>query len=263
MSAIKWCSILFASSSALTIGLISVPVAASEAKTTDVLLSLRSNKTINEPDRIYFELLLGEKPIGLAVYTLTGRTQKEGGGFSYRVETEVVMPNRVRINGIVTSHLNSNYEPINIEMRRTVTTPDGTAQHTVELTQIDADTVTIRRGIRDGTLSENTVACPDRPFVFAIEFLVQRIDLRRFTKFTLREFDPQKAVAIEQHFVAKSRPDGGINLSSSEDNGDIGYQYSLDSIGKVVSMSEPPLPVTTQRCSRERIEQIRSSLQQK
>ncbi|GAG44144.1 unnamed protein product, partial [marine sediment metagenome] len=121
----------------------------------------------------------------------------------------------------------------------------------------------IRRGIQGETLSGNTVACPDRPFVFAIEFLVKRIDLRRFTEFSLSEFEPQKGVVIAQHFVAKPRPDGGFDLSSSEDNGDIGYQFSLDSKGKVLSMHEPPLPVTTKRCSRERIEQLRRSLQQK
>lgn len=263
MRAIRWRTILFASSTAITIGLVSIPVAASEATTADVLSSLRSGGGVNGPERIYFEMLLGEKPIGFAVHSLTGRSEKEGGGYSYRVETEIVMPNGARINGVVTSHLNSNFEPKNVEMRRAVTAPDGTAQRTVEVAQVGADTVTIRRGIQGETLSENTVACPERPFVLAVEFLVQRINLRRFAEFGLREFEPQKGVVVSQHFVAKPRPGGGFDLSSSEDNGDIGYQFSLDSKGKVVSMREPPLPVTTKRCSRERIEQLRRSLQQK
>ncbi len=260
MTMIRWRPILFAPSTAIAIGLVSVPVAASEATTADVLSSLRTAEAVNDPERIYFEMLLGEDPIGFAVHSLTGRTEKEGGGYSYRVEMEIVMPNGARTSGLVTAHLTSNYEPKNIEMRRTVMAPDGTARGTVDVARIGADTVTIRRGMQGETPSENTVACPDRPFVSAIEFLVQRIDLRRFTKFTLREFDPQKAVVIAQHFVTKPRPDGGFDLSSSEDNGDIGYQISLDSKGKVVSMREPPLPVTTKRCSRERIEQLRRSL---
>lgn len=263
MSTIRWYAILFTSSAALAIGLASVPVAAGEATTADVLSSLHSGEAVSDSERIYFEMLLGEKPIGFTVHSLSGRVEEKGGGYSYRVEMEIVMPNGARISGLVTGHLNSNYEPKNIEVRRTVTAPDTTSQVTVEGTRIGEDTVTIRRVTQGETLSENTVAVPDRPFVSAIEFLVQRIDLRRFTKFTLREFDPQKGAVISQHFVAKTRPDGGFDLSSSEDNGDIGYQFSLDSKGEVVSMYEPPLPVTTKRCSRERIEQLRHSLKQK
>jgi len=247
----------------IPIGLVSVPVAASEATTADVLSSLRSGGAVNDPERIYFEMLLGEMPIGVTVHSLIEQGDKKDGGYSYELEMEAVMPNGARINSVVTSHLNSNYEPKNVEVRREVKVPNGTSERTVTVARIGADTVTIRRGIQGETLSENTVACPDRPFVFAIEFIIQRVDLERLPSFALREFDVEDWTVKTQHFRVETGSDGIRRLVSREDNGEVGYVFEVDGKGELFSWTEPPLPVVLKRCSRERFEELRKSMQER
>ncbi len=227
------------------------------ASTAEILAALADRPAPTGPEALYFDYMLFGNGIGYAVHTLTPRGDGGREGFEYRVEAVVQPPRAARVATTVIARLSASFEPVEIETVRDITAPDGTQQRSRTAAFITDDGLTIERQVNDGAILADTAAVPERPYVAAIEFLVQRIDLRRFPKFELREFDPQNGDVILQRFRLKPLPDGDLELRSTRRDGSIDYRFTLDRSGRITAMKEAPLPLSAARTSREQSETLR------
>ncbi len=228
-----------------------------QASTAEILASLADRPVPAGPEALYFDYALYGRGVGYAVHTLTPRGDGGRQGFEYRVETVLRLPRAARVATTVVARLSASFEPVEIETLRDVTAPDGTQQRNRTAAFITDAVLTIERQVDDGAILANTPAVPERPYVAAIEFLVQRIDLRRFPKFELREFDPQNGDVILQRFSLKSPAGKDLELRSTRRNGSIDYQFTLDRSGRITAMKKAPLPLSAARTSREQSETLR------
>ena len=152
------------------------------------------------------------------------------------------------------------FSPTEVELRREVIAPNRQRKLTVHRAEILDKEVLLTRETDGGAPTQHSVSRPESPFVFAVEFLVPRVDLKRFPAFAIREFDPQEGNIIVQHFRVESESGGIRRLVSHEDDGSVGYTFEIDAKGELVSWTEPPLPVVSTRCSPERFEELRKSM---
>jgi hypothetical protein len=231
-----------------------------EATTAQVVAAMSAKTTSGSHDA-YFEAVMGEKTLGFSVSTLAPSENNGSNGYLYRSESLLHLPNGPRIEGKATAHVNETFEPREVELRREVMMPDGKREVTVDRAEIGDKEVSLTRETDGDRASTRSVPRPESPFAFAVEFLIQRVDATRFPVFALREFDPQKGGVIARHFKAESGTGDARRLISREDDGSVGYTFEIDAKGVLVSWTEPPLPVVFKRCSRERIEELRKSLQ--
>ena len=231
-----------------------------EATTAQVLQGV-PRRSVKRPTVLHFEAELGGKTLGFSIASLIPAGKDGTGGSHYRVESALVLPNGQRIDGEATARLNDAFAPTEVQFRREVTLPDGKRQSTVDRAEVRDNEISLTREVDTDPPTNRSVPRPESPFVLAVEFLVQRVDLKRFPAFAVREFDFQEGNIIVQHFKVGSELKGSRWLVSREDDGSIGYAFEIDAKGEVVSWAEPPLPVVFKRCSRERSEELRKSMQ--
>lgn len=257
MGVLKRCT--FAVVVAVVIGTARTPAIAGDeqASTAEILASLADHPVPAGPEALYFHYLLYGRGVGYAVHTLTPRGDGGKEGFEYRVEAVLQLPQAAHLATTVVARLTASFEPVEIETIRDITAPDGTQQRSRITAFITDDALTIERQTDDGAIEANTAAVPERPYVAAVEFLVQRIDLRRFPKFELREFDPQNGDVILQRFRLKPLAGKDMELRSTRRNGSIDYQFTLDNSGRMMAMKRAPLPLVAGRTSREQCERLR------
>ena len=234
-----------------------------QASTAEILASLADRPAPTGPEALYFNYDLFGREVGYAVHMLTPRADGAKQGFEYRVDMVVRPPQASRVATTVIAQLSKSFEPTEIETIRDVTAPDGTKQRSRTTAFFTDDGLTIERQVDDGAILANTVAVPERPYVAAIEFLVQRIDLRRFPKFELREFNPRNGEVILQRFSLKPQKGGDRELRSSRRNGAIDYQFTFDDSGRFTAMKKAPLPMQAVRTSGQESENLRRRFSQK
>lgn len=231
-----------------------------EATTAQVVAAM-TGLTKNQSLMSHFEATMDGKPIGFSSFSLSATGSGRSTSLRYQAEIVVSLGDGTRIEGSATASLNKAFEPTEVELRREVTAPNGKRQSTVDRAEILDKEVLLTRETDGGAPTQRSVSRPESPFVFALEFIVQRVDLNGFPAFALREFNPQEGSIIVQHFKAESESGGVRRLVSREDDGSVGYVFEIDAKGELVSWTEPPLPVVSKRCSRERFEELRKSLQ--
>jgi hypothetical protein len=231
-----------------------------EATTAQVVAAI-TGLTKNQSLTLYFEATMDGKPVGFSTASLSATGSDQSASLRYQVEMAVSLGNGARTEGSLTASLNKSFEPMEVELRREVTAPNGKRQSTVERAEILDKEVLLTRETDGGARTERSVSRPESPFVFAVEFIIQRADLKAFPAFAIRELNPQEGSIIVQHFKAESESGRVRRLVSREDDGSVGYVFEIDAKGELVSWTEPPLPVVSKRCSRERFEELRKSLQ--
>jgi len=225
--------------------------------TAEILASLAERTVPAGPEVMYFDYNLYGSGVGFAVHTLTPRGDGGKEGFEYRVETVLQPTHAARIATTVVARLSAAFEPLEMETSRYITAPDGSRQHNRTTIFFTDDGLTIERQVDDGAILANTAVVPERPFVAAVEFLVQRIDLRRFAQFELREFDPQNGDVILQRFSHKRQPDRDLELTSTRQGGLIDYQFTLDNTGRVTAMKRARMPFSAVLTSQQQSESLR------
>jgi len=233
------------------------------AKTQDVLEAIADQPVPAKPQVMYFEYTLADRIVGYALHRLAPAGTKGEEGYDYYVETMLHMPRSARIALRIEAKLTRAFEPTEIQSYRDVISPDGTKQRTREGLFVDGDIVTTEEQDNDGAVYADTVPLPDRPFVFATEFIVQRIDLKAFPAFVLREIDPKRGGVLVQTFKATPDEHGGLKLVSTTQTGVTDYQFLFDDKHRLVSFQEAPLPLVARRCTRERREELRHQLWKK
>jgi len=254
---------LFSASALFLLNLLPGPALSQSEKeaTTAQVVAAMNEPMKDQTLTLHFEATMDGKPIGFGRSTLSTTGSGRSGSFRYQMEMVVSLGDGTRIEGSSTASLNKLFEPTEVELRREVTTPNGKRQLTVDRAEILDKEVLLIRETDGGTRTEHSVSRPGSPFVFAVEFFVRRVDLRRFPVFALHEFDLQEGNVIVQHFKAESKSGGIRRLVSREDDGSVGYAFEIDAEGELVSWTEPPLPVVSKRCSRERFDELRKSMQ--
>jgi hypothetical protein len=230
-----------------------------EATTAQVVEPMTLQKA-KDPVSLHFELEMGGKVLGYGIASLTPADRNGNGGYRYRFESAIILPNGQRMEAEASARLTDTFEPLEVEFRREVTSPDGKRLSTVERAELGDTEVLLTREADADPPARRSVPKPESPFVFGVEFFVQRVDLKRFPVFVIREFDFQKGSIVAQHFKIESDSRGIRRLVSGEDDGSVGYVFEIDAKGELVSWSEPPLPVVSKTCSRERYEELRKSI---
>jgi len=227
------------------------------ASTAEILASLSDSPVPDGPEALYFDCNLYGQGVGYAVHTLTPRGDGGKEGFDYRVETVLQPPQAARVATTVVARLSASFEPVEIETTRDIRAPDGTKQRSRTSALITDSGMTVERQVEDGAVLANTLAVPERPYVVAVEFLVQRIDLRRFRSFELREFDPQSGDVILQRFTLKPLTNRDLELRSTRRDGSIDYQFTLENSGQMTVMKKAPVPLSAVRTSQLQAEALR------
>lgn len=230
-----------------------------EATTAQVVAAM-SELSKGQVLTLNFEATMDGKPIGFSRSSLSATGSGRSGSFRYQAEVVVSLGDGTRIEGSATASLNKSFEPTEVELRREVTAPNGQRQTTVDRAEVQDNEVSLTREVDANPPTNRSVPRPESPFVFGVEFFVQRVDLKAFPAFAIRELDPQEGSIIVQHFEAESESGRVRRLVSREDDGSIGYVFEIDAKGELVSWTEPPLPVVSKRCSHERFEELRKSL---
>lgn len=227
----------------------------------DVLGSLQ--RAGSESSTHLFESLMGEQSIGYLVSTLTPVSAGSAAGFDYRAESVMKMPNGVRIEGLITARLTAHFEPRSIVLRREVIMPDGRRESTVEQTSVGETEIELKREVTGTPTATKRVQRPNSPFVFGTEFLLQRVNFDLHPSFVIEELDPQEGRIITQTFSVSRKADKSLVLTSKKNDGSIGFVFQVDETGQLTSWAESPLPVVFQRCTKERMDELKALVQKK
>ncbi len=228
--------------------------------TTAQVVEAVARRNVAQPTVLRFEAEMGGKTVGFSVASLIPSRKDRTGGNNYRSESTLLLPDGRRMYGEATARLNDTFEPTEVQFRREVTSPEGERQSTLDRAEVQDDAVLLTREVNTDPPVTRSIPRAESPFVFGIEFFVQRVDLKRFPAFAVGEFNPQDGGIIVQHFKVESGSEKGRRLVSREDDGSVGYVFEFDAKGELVSWTEPPLHLVFKRCSRERTEELRTSL---
>ncbi|MEK6675553.1 MAG: hypothetical protein AABZ47_07855 [Planctomycetota bacterium] len=235
------------------------PVVEKEA-TMDQILAARTRSPSTDPLLMHFEIIMEGKPAGCNVVSLKNIGKDSSDGFEYRLESMMMLPSGAQAEGIVTARLNDKLEPREVELRRKTSPQNGETQLTVDKAVVGDKEVSLSRQVGIQSPTTRTVPRPDSPFVFGIEYLVHKIDAKRFPLFSIRELNPQDGKIITRHFRTEPGADGKVSFVAKRDDGTDDYIYEVDAEGEIVTLSNPLLPVLCKRCSKERVEELRKTL---
>jgi hypothetical protein len=222
----------------------------------EVLDAVTASPPADEPQALYFEMFLWDRPVGYAVYTLTPRTGADEEGYTLTYESAMHMPQSSKITGKISATLSPRFEPQEVEMVRTVVSPDGTKQRTAETARVDGDIVSLEQQIDDGPIYGNTVDVPERPFVLGLEFIIALLDPTGFAAFEIREFDPQSGTVEAHPFKTKRREEGGYRIWSTRRDGAITYDFVRLDNGRLLSI-KGTMPMTMRATKKGRIDTLR------
>lgn len=223
----------------------------------EVVEALRRSPATAET--MHFEITTQNTTIGYLIASLRPASG-DPAALDYRVETVMKLPNGVRFDMLVTAQLTPEFEPKSIDARREGKTPDGRKQLTVDHVRVREKDIAIVQEEGGITSLPRSVPRPEGPFVFGVEFLVQRIDAAKNPSFLVHELNPQTGEIIVHTFGIETLPDGMRKVHSRKADGNEGYVFALDASGKLQSWSEPPVLVISKRCTEGRIAEIKSQL---
>lgn len=207
----------------------------------------------------YFNIMMGpDKVIGFIESSLTRVTRDGQPVYKYHTQTEVHFPTRARLVVDVTADLHPNFEPINIRLERTVTQANGEQTVSLQRATFTKDKVELfgKVGGQEGTMK---VVFPERPLVYGIETLVQRLDFKKFPKFRIHEFDMESGGSRPLRVEAKRWGDGTPTVITYNANDTISYQFWFDDEGSLTRWGEATLPTLFARTTRESVEQWKAS----
>lgn len=223
------------------------------ASMQDVLSTLRADSSATET--VHFETMMSGQPIGFATASLS--PSAGGKGWDYRVEMTMKLPNGPRYINEVKAQLSRLFEPSSIELRREVIDPAKAKEVAIDRTNIGDKEIELTQKAGDAEPTSNKVPRPEGPFVFAMEYFIQRVDFARHPKFEIRELNPQDGSIIVQFFSTTQRPDKSRVVTSKTKEGNPSYTFEFDPSGSLKSWNQQPVPLTFTRCSADRVAEIK------
>jgi len=209
-----------------------------------------------ETQLYYFEIALGpELPIGYATVSLTGAGTEDVLTYLYRNETALKFPNGSRVATSMEATMRDNFEPIEILGRRAQISPDGVRTTSVERTVVGEKKVQIAAKAGDQT-SFKEEDRPDKPFVYGIESITQRIDFEKYDQFLIKEFDLRSGGARELIFNRQKYRDGTPTVVTWTPEGVTSYQFWYGENFELLRWGEASMPVLFRCVSKEAFDKL-------
>ena len=206
----------------------------------------------------YFEVKSGpEDTVGYVIGALEAIRDKGQPVYQYTVEFVTSFAGKAQLIAIVNAKLKPNFEPIEIEMKRTTVRPDLGRRTVVRRAVIAAGKVALTAEA-EGEHQTNEVPQPERPFIYGVEMLAQRLDFRKHDNFILREFDLSTGGAGPLTFATAEWGDGTPTVLTRNAGGVQSYQFWYDGEGKLMRWGEPSLPVIFVRTTKKRAMELKA-----
>lgn len=201
----------------------------------------------------YFDVMLGpDKVIGYVEASLTG-VGGEKPGYEYVARTVIHFPTNARLHVDVSAKLLPDFQPVEIEVKRTTIDANGEVKPTVQRAVLTADKVTLSGEAGEQKASRDVPRAPGT-FIYGIETLVQRLDFTKHQSFRLDEFDMVEGGGRPLKFVAKTWDDGTPTVLTYNSDDSLSYQFWFDAAGNLIRWGEASLPALFVRTSKESVE---------
>lgn len=214
-----------------------------------------------EREESYFSIKHGpEEEIGYILATLEAKTANSELTYAYETETGIDFPSGARAKLWVTAKLHPTFEPIEVDLRRTMITMEGVVQRNRLYAKIGSDKVTLSSEA-DGKKTSNEAPCPERPFVYAIESMIAHLDFHTHDHFTVGEFDVSTGGARDLTFETEMWEDKVPAVLTFDANGHPSYHFWFDKQDKLIRWAEPSMPVYFVRTTKEHAEQLKETFE--
>ncbi len=200
----------------------------------------------------YFEVKFGPtETAGYVIAALEATSDEDQLVYRYTLEFVTSFSGKAQLIAIASARLKPNFEPIEIEMKRTTIQPGDNRKTIVRRAAIASGKVMLTAEA-SGEHRADEVPIPPRPFIYGIEMLAQRFDYRKHDHFSLREFDLNTGGAGLLTFKTAEWGDGTPTVLTHNASGVQSYQFWYDREGKLLRWGEPSLPVIFVRTTKER-----------
>jgi len=210
----------------------------------------------------YFALKRGpDEAVGYVIATLEATGSKEKPAYAYATETGVTFPTGAWMLVVVTARLRPDFEPTEVEVKRTIAREDGQPQHDLQRATIGSDKVALFAEAGEQR-TEKEVPRPEPPFIYGIETFVQRVDIEKHQHFVVREFDINSGGARSLDFKTEVWSDGTPTVVTRTPDGQGSYQFWYDDDGELLRWGEPSLPVFFVRTTKEQAEQLQAKFKE-
>jgi len=202
----------------------------------------------------YFDVMLGpDKVIGYIEASIEGVGGEASPRYRYETHTVIHFPTKAQLHVDVVATLRTDFEPVEIELKRTVVDPKGDAKTSMQRAVLSADKVMLSGEVGDQRGSKE-VPRPPGTIIYGIETLVQGLDFAKHESFRLDEFDLQEGGARPLKFIATKWQDGTPTLITYNPDESISYQFWFDSAGNLIRWGEASLPALFVRTTKESVE---------
>jgi len=206
----------------------------------------------------YFGVYNGSDELGYVVTTLKASADKNNPILDYRSETNVMTLGGIRVLMIVRCKFKPNFEPIEVEVKRTIMKPDVEPQWSIQRAVIGPKKVKLDVQSQSDQVSVEPDK-PEAPFIYGIETFVQRLDLFKYKIFAVREFNIGNGAAGRLNFVLESWSDGMPTLAVREPEGEVIYQFWFTLKGELIRFGEPTHPVMYVKTTKEQVNRIKKT----
>ncbi len=205
----------------------------------------------------YFEITLGpDKPVGYVAVTLKASGSEEEPVYHYKTATGNTFPNGKLFRAVLDAKLRPNFEPIEMEMKRTVFEEGGDESSDVQTAKFGPEKVELTAKAVGSEETKREEPRPEPPFIYGIETLVQLIDFDIHKKFILREFDLQTGKAGTLTFNASVWNDGTTTVIVTDPAGNVSYQFWYDDDAKLLRWGVPSMPIMFVRSTKEKVRRL-------
>lgn len=208
----------------------------------------------------YFEVKMGPTDVvGYVIATLEGTGTADDPGYRYAVETLNKYPTGASALTNVDGKFTSSFEPIEVELRQTLSTPVGETQVTVQRAIVGSDKIQLyaSRGGEEGKLD---VPRPEEPFFYGIEMLAQRLDLSKEYRFIAGELDLSSGRGRRLIISRATLPDGLPMVHTQTTGGTGSYQFWFDKEGNLIRWGEPSMPLIFVSTTKQRVDAVKKAL---
>ncbi len=200
----------------------------------------------------YFGIRVGpDEAIGYVIASLEAVRDNDKTIYRYATDTGITFPNGTRAHVLIEGRLRPNFEPLELQFKRTMIKREGERQDVAMRAVVRSDKV-ILSAEQNGQKVSREVPLPERPFIYGIETLVQLLDYDTHRYFLLWEFDIQTGGAGKMTVATETWDDGTPTVVTRYIEGEQTYRFWFDEKGDLLRWIQPSLPVMFVRTGQER-----------
>jgi hypothetical protein len=177
-------------------------------------------------EKSYFEVQLNRRAVGIGEVTLGCRRADNGLVYDYRHHLAVKLPTNVLMTVDIQAVLTPKFQPLAIDVQRSMTLPDGQAFTGTQSMTIEGNKIVLQSNEGD-VKSTREFSVPNVHFVYAMDAFIPRMEKKQKKPFALYNFDMESGGLAEIHcqwIVNEQRKE---QLSVSKDRGKTVDEYYL------------------------------------